>query len=784
MPISNNEANLKAKLPTPSFVAASEEEVHDSKLRMIERIAPVVALSQVVFGVWFSIAYGSLTHISGLLWILILVAAVTPEILRFPSTKFLLEKFRFEKDLSLTRSVALGVIWGVFPFLMTQIDNQSEMLAVFLAQLTIISVTAIYLFTIPARGTAFLLPAALGAAVFSSGDWFFSYSMPMAFFLMAVFMLTVGLGFIFTRQVAKNTHSELAISKREKVIGLLLAEANSDGQSEWLLELDKSGQMLNPPRQFLKFCGLEDEIFGDTSFASILEKLSLRKGLLSDFCGQLDRHEVVVGFEVPLKVSGTTAHWSVAALPTRDVNNRFTGHIILVCDKTGERNAEEERSRLALSDPLTGLMNRARFSKEIEKETAKLERYGINFTLMFLDLDKFKLVNDMRGHLVGDKLLKMVSERILGAVRETDSVARLGGDEFAILMRDNCDAGAAARLASQLIQIVGRKYEIDGEFHSIGVSIGIALAPLNGTRPNQLLRNADLALYRSKADGRGVFRFFESQMDADQREKRMLELELREALEQGQFELFYQPLISTSTGLATGMEALIRWNHPIRGRISPEEFMPIAEQTSLIQEIGNWTIKEACATAMEWPHNMRVSINLSAQHLIGSDIVKITEAALNETKLAPDRLELEITESLFINNAEEAAQLLRALKNLGVDIVLDDFGTGYSSLAYILKFPFDKIKIDRSFVMASSNDQAARAILRMISGLGEQLGIRITAEGVETSEQVKFLQSIKCDEFQGFFFAKPLAKSDLQYFLTNQEDQTKAIEEATGKISA
>ena len=217
------------------------------------------------------------------------------------------------------------------------------------------------------------------------------------------------------------------------------------------------------------------------------------------------------------------------------------------------------------------------------------------------------------------------------------------------------------------------------------------------------------------------------------------------------------------------MEALIRWNHPIRGRISPDEFMPIAEQTSLIQEIGNWTIREACAAALEWPNDMRISINLSAQHLIGSDIVRITKAALEQTELSPGRLELEITESLFINNAEEAAQLLKELKALGVDIVLDDFGTGYSSLSYILKFPFDKIKIDRSFVMASSDDSAACAILRMISGLGEQLGIRITAEGVETLEQVEFLRSIKCDEFQGFYFARPLSKDDLPQFLLKQQ---------------
>ncbi|MEM9333153.1 MAG: EAL domain-containing protein [Pseudomonadota bacterium] len=755
-------------LPTPSLIEASNEEVRSSKMRMIGRIAPVASVSQLLFGLWFSLAYSSFTHISGLLWFIILFVTVSPELPGVRNLKIIPSSLKNGRDFGITRAASLGIIWGLFPFLMGHIGNDTQMLAVFLGQLAVVAITAIYFFAIPRRGAAFLAPAAFGAAGFASSEWFFVHTLPLSAFLLTIFMFAIGFGYLFTRQVAKNTHSEIAMSKRDSIIGLLLAEGNAKGHAEWLLQIDQSGRIMSCPEKFLHSCEITNDQIIYAHFVEVLKLLSVDETVLTELTEKIHNQDVFIGFELSLTIAGQPAHWSIAALPTQDGQKEFTGHIILISDRTGEKIAEEERSKLALTDPLTGLMNRARFSAEIDRETAKLERYGTNFTLMFLDLDKFKLVNDMRGHLVGDKLLKLVSERILDVVRETDSVARLGGDEFAILMRDDCDAGAAARLAARLLQTVCKKYEIDGEFHTIGVSIGIALAPLNGTRPNQLLRNADLALYRSKADGRGVFRFFESQMDADQREKRMLELELREALEQGQFELFYQPIISTATGFAIGMEALIRWNHPIRGRISPDEFMPIAEQTSLIQEIGNWTIREACSAAIEWPDGMRISINLSAQHLIGSDIVNITKSALKDTGLSPDRLELEITESLFINNAEEAAQLLNALKALGVDIVLDDFGTGYSSLSYILKFPFDKIKIDRSFVMASSDDHAARAILRMISGLGEQLGIRITAEGVETREQVEFLQSIKCDEFQGFYFAKPLSKADLSYFITNQ----------------
>jgi len=752
----------------PSLVRSSVHEQNFSRMTIVEQIAPVAAACQLVFGVWFSFTYGSIGHLAGFLWLAVLFISVTPEILRIIPLKAFSGKTGLWREFGILRALSQGVVWGAFPLLLAHVAGHGESLIVFLAYSAIVSITAIYHFSRILRGIAFLIPTLAGMVTFTSTGWMFSHMIPLPSFLTTAFVLTTGLGLLLNRQAMKDVEADLSINKRNNIINLLRASGTGGGNLQWLFQLDEAGYILNPPKNFIQICEKLADHCHKKRFIEIMALLSSETGPLEELGDKFDSAQLFFGMDVSLSLNDKAAFWSISAIPSKNKRNEVTGHVVLITDNTVEMEAQEERSRLALSDPLTGLMNRARFSEEIERETAKLERYGTNFTLMFLDLDKFKLVNDMRGHLVGDKLLIMVAERILSVVRTSDSVARLGGDEFAILMRDECDAGAAAKLAARLLQIVGKKYEIDGEYHSIGVSIGIALAPMNGTRPNQLLRNADLALYRSKEDGRGVFRFFESQMDADQREKRLLELELREALDDNQFELFYQPLISTSTGRATAMEALIRWNHPIRGRISPDEFMPIAEQTSLIQEIGNWTIREACSKATQWPNEMRVSINLSAQHLIGSDIVQITKTALEESGLPPEQLELEITESLFINNVDEATQLLNALKDLGVDIVLDDFGTGYSSLSYLLQFPFDKIKIDRSFVMASTGDSAARAILRMISGLGEQLGMRITAEGVESIEQVEFLKSIKCDEFQGFYFAKPLDRALLDSFIDNE----------------
>lgn len=462
---------------------------------------------------------------------------------------------------------------------------------------------------------------------------------------------------------------------------------------------------------------------------------------------------------------GKECWWSLTGKPAFDVEGNYLGYIGTGSDITQRKMTERRITMLAHHDSMTGLLNRTKFTEHLNSCVARLERYGTPFAVMFLDLDHFKSVNDSRGHMAGDKLLVQVAKRLGEVMRDTDLAARLGGDEFALILPSECEDHDVMALAERLIEQIRQPYTIDEEYVVIGVSVGIAMAPLNGTRSDQILRNADLALYRAKADGRSVYRLFESEMDSEARERRLLEMELRHAIENNELVLYYQPLVSAFDEKPVGFEALIRWNHPIRGLVPPAEFIPIAEHSSLIVDIGDWTILEACQAAVTWPEHLSVAVNLSAKHFRQSDISVIVQKALAISGLAPERLEIEITEGLLMEHPDQVVLKLDEIRALGVSITMDDFGTGYSSLSYLQKFSFDKIKIDRSFVHASSDNEVSRDILKAIASLGKTLKLKITAEGVETREQADFLAAIACNQLQGFFFSRPLDSIDLPLYL-------------------
>jgi diguanylate cyclase (GGDEF)-like protein len=429
-------------------------------------------------------------------------------------------------------------------------------------------------------------------------------------------------------------------------------------------------------------------------------------------------------------------------------------------DITSRREAEEKIKFLARHDVLTGLANRALFQERLEQALALAER-GKGFALLALDLDRFKAVNDTLGHGVGDDLLRAVAERLLASVRESDTVARLGGDEFAILQLDVVEMTDTTVLARRLVQSISAPYELDGHKVNIGTSIGIAMAPADGNHPLQLMKNADLALYRSKEGGRGTWHFFEASMDLVARQRRALELDLRLAEEQQQFEVHYQPMVSSLRRRVTGFEALLRWRHPTRGLLSPDDFMSVADEIGLMAEIGTWVLRQACAEAATWPIPLRVAVNLSPRQFRGQTLVGTVGDVLRESGLAPERLELEITESLPVRKDKAILEILRSLHATGVRIALDDFGSGYSSLSYLLGFPFDTIKIDRVFVAGLRTCDGHVAILRAITGLASSLRVNATAEGVETEEQFEFLVSLGCTEMQGYLFGKPVPASEV-----------------------
>jgi diguanylate cyclase (GGDEF)-like protein len=389
---------------------------------------------------------------------------------------------------------------------------------------------------------------------------------------------------------------------------------------------------------------------------------------------------------------------------------------------------------------------------------------GKAFAILLFDLDLFKAVNDSLGHPVGDALLKAVAKRLVAATSQNDTVGRLGGDEFAILqLAQSSQRENAMALAARLLELIGAPYEIDGHRIVIGISIGIAVAPYDGIDSAQLLKNADLALYRAKADGRNTFRFFEQEMDEDLRRRRALEIDLQNAVTNHELEAYYQPIVDIDSGETRSVEALVRWNHPAHGLTPPDSFIPIAEERGMIMAIGRWVMRQACRDAASWPEHIRVAINLSPVQFRNGDLYDTVVGALAESGLAPERLELEITESVLLQKNDRDLAMLRRIQRLGVAIVLDDFGTGYSSFGYLRMFPFDKIKIEKSFVQEMPSRADCAAIVCAITSLGRELGMMAVAEGVETREQLELVRAAGCKLAQGFLFSPPRPASELRF---------------------
>ena len=434
-------------------------------------------------------------------------------------------------------------------------------------------------------------------------------------------------------------------------------------------------------------------------------------------------------------------------------------------DVTEQKRVEAKISHMAHHDALTNLPNRLLFREQMCQALERVKS-GEKLAVICLDLDGFKSVNDTLGHSVGDALLRAVTERLLKCIGGRDTVARLGGDEFVVLQAGTSDGGEAAGLASILINAVGEPYGLDGHEVIIGTSVGIALAPSDGSEPDELLKKADIALYQAKEDGRGVFRFFKPEMDATQRVRHAMERDLNKALSEGQFELFYQPVINIDSGRVTSCEALLRWHHPTRGVVMPGEFIGLAEETGLIVPIGEWVLRQACKEASKWPDEIKIAVNLSGIQFRRRNLVEVVIHALASSGLPANRLELEVTESVLLIESDRAFATLHQLRDLGVRIAVDDFGTGYSSFSYLQKYPFDKIKIDRSFIKEfPEHGNECAAIIKAIAGVGSSLGMMTTAEGVETVEQLRLVQAEGCTEVQGYLFSRPRPAGEILNFI-------------------
>ena len=553
-------------------------------------------------------------------------------------------------------------------------------------------------------------------------------------------------------------------------------DAALNNMMQGLLMCDRTGRLIMSNRRFAEMFGVDWEKWERAA-----------SGLTVPQCMQLVRDLSNVGMKNQAEILSELRHILNQKKAGKISFERTDGHVfsslcasiadggfvITFEDITDQRRIEEQISHMAHYDALTDLPNRVLFYEKMGELLAHRPQNGL-FAVISLDLDHFKNVNDTLGHPIGDKLLQAVAGRMLGCLRETDVVARLGGDEFAVLQTTFEQPQDATSLATRLIESVSAPYQLDGHQVVIGTSAGIAIAPGDGTAPDQLVKNADLALYRSKIDGGNKYRFFEAQMDARMQARRSLELELRKAVVNGEFSLNFQPIVNLQTGRVATCEGLIRWNHPERGEVPPMDFIPIAEETGLIVPIGRWVLEHACAEAMQWPDEITVAVNVSPVQFRAADFVNVVANALAKAGLPARRLELEITELVLMHDNASALDLLNQLKNLGVSIAMDDFGTGYSSLGYLRSFPFDRIKIDQSFIHDLSKSMQSMAILRAVVGLGSSLNIVTTAEGVETQNQLEILRSEGCTDVQGYLFSPPKPAAEVRELLRSLSGQATA----------
>jgi diguanylate cyclase (GGDEF)-like protein/PAS domain S-box-containing protein len=631
-------------------------------------------------------------------------------------------------------SVVLGVLFSALALLTFHLRSLTRLIA------------ATALLTIAICGLHF---TAMGAAIITPDPTIIVYPSFMDNATMALAVagvtLLVMLAGIAAALIEKQTVQESVVRLHE------LADAAAEG-----IIVAKDGEIINVNQRISELTGWAgSDVLGKKVFGDLLVASRQARQTVGDS---------------PIETLMVTA--SGEAIPVEVIWKPYrsglrANEVYAVRDLQERRLAEETIRRLALNDPLTGLPNRAALKQRLDEILTDAQAANWTFAVLCVDLDRFKEVNDLYGHGAGDQVLRLAADRMSDSLGRGEFVGRVGGDEFVIIQSEGPQPDGAAALASKLIEAFDAPFEVDGSVTDVGASIGIALYPDDGTTADQIIANADMALYRAKGNGRGGACFFEPDMDLAVRRRRRLAQELRVAIADNQLELVYQAQVKIPSAELIGFEALLRWRHPEQGLLSPLEFIPIAEETGLINPIGEWVLRTACREAATWPRPYKIAVNLSAKQFHDRDLAEAVHRILLETGLSPSRLELEITETALFDNLQQALDALRRLRALGVSIAMDDFGTGYSSLSSLQAFPFDKIKIDRQFVEQLGEKKQAAMIVRSVLGLGRSLEIPVLAEGVETAHQLEFLSAEECGEVQGFYFGRPASADQIRTTLVS-----------------
>ena len=678
-----------------------------------------------------------------------------------------------------------GFVWGLMPgWMLVQTGGDRSLVTAGLIGLCAIG--AVTLASLPLAAHAFL--GGLSAALLLTQALYPGAFDGIGLLLWGGCILVLASTVRWTAQsLQARVRAEHLSQQQGQLISLLLRDFEEQG-ADVLWEIDAAGRLQRVTRRFAGALGLP---LTEVSRRPLLGLIQHLQRELPD--GERESRHLLQqcltegrpfrDLLVPLQIRGQACWWSLTAKPLTDEDGAAIGWRGVARDVTQARLADRRLSWLAHFDTLTGLTNRAHFRVLLEAAIQRLRPGGPGGAVLCMDLDNFKVINDTHGHPAGDALLAEVGQRLRRLLPREAVVARLGGDEFAVLLEGVTETAPLAELAQRLIDGLAEPAPVRSTQVPVRLSMGVSRFPADGLVVDELLQNADLALYDAKSHAPGSVRFYVQRMGEQVKRRQIMERDLRDAIEQGQLSLAFQPKIDLATWRVTGFEALMRWRHPEHGSIPPVEFIPIAEDCGLIPAMGAWALNEACRCASRWPSGLTLSVNLSPVQLMAQNIVELVQQALAGSGLAAQRLELEITESVFIQENRQTVRQLHALHDLGVRIALDDFGTGYSSLAYLRRFPFDTLKIDRAFVREMLTSRDARAMVRNIVALAKSLRMTTVAEGVEEPAQVQVLSGEGCDQMQGFLAARPMAAEDIRTFLRNWRDPRPASSDGTAGAS-
>jgi diguanylate cyclase (GGDEF)-like protein/PAS domain S-box-containing protein len=668
-------------------------------------------------------------------------------------------------------SLVGGSLWGAGFLLFAFSTNLMTMIPVWAIIICLMVGSPMLLSTAPLSSILFISSSS-AAIIFG---WLFIGSPHLALASLAIAVLLISGCLMTGRSFIDKRLAEARLAEKSEVVSLLLKEFEDTG-ADWLWQTDTSRRITHVSPRFAHAIGQPPEQIEGKPFLQLVAGESWESGKFStalhELAEKLKRRDSFSNMLVPVQINGESRWWELTASPKLDDNGMFHGFRGVGSDITEQRESADKISHMARFDTLTRLPNRLQLTDAVGKALQTAEKWNGRCGFMMLDLDRFKAVNDTLGHPVGDRLLARVSDRLRSIMTDNELCGRLGGDEFAIVVNDASDTQYMELLAKKIIDTLSRPYEVDQHTLYIGASVGTAIGPRDGRTIEMLMRSADLALYGSKDQGGGAFTHYEPKLHVQAEERRVMEMALRKALENDELLLNYQPVVSADSGGVVGFEALLRWNSPQFGSVSPVKFVPLAEEARLIVPIGEWVMRTACKEAMKWPSTVKVAVNVSADQLTEVNFLSMVVSALEESRLPPNRLEIEVTESIFMHEGNGAAAMLDQIIALGINLSLDDFGTGYSSLGYLRKTRFSTIKVDRSFVQgAAKNAPESLAIIRAVVAMADALGMATTAEGAETAEEVQMIKRLGCSKIQGYYFGRPMIAEDARNLFSTFEAQ-------------